>query len=116
MAQASAYIILQRRLNLKALRMHCQGFYRYLTEEIENLSLVYHSGASDCQNEAEIKDFYLSQYCKNRNREMALGHTVVGPHKDDVWIGIGERDARFFASEGQQRSCVAALHMGSGNV
>ena len=43
---------------------------------------------------------------------MALGMTLTGPHKDDLWIGIGGRDVRFFASEGQQRSCVAALHLG----
>lgn len=112
MAQASAYIVLQRRRSLKALQMHCQKFYHYLTEEKENLILKYCSGASACQTEAEIKDFHLSQFSKNRSREMNFGQTLVGPHKDDIWIGIGERDARYFASEGQQRSCVAALHMG----
>ncbi len=43
---------------------------------------------------------------------MIFGQTFQGPHKDDLWIGIGEFDVRSFASEGQQRSCVAALHVG----
>lgn len=112
MAQASAYIIMQRRRSLQALQNHSQVFYTYLTDETEELTLKYCSGASICQTETEIKEFHLSQFAKNRNREVILGHTVVGPHKDDIWIGIGGHDVRFFASEGQQRSCVAALHMG----
>lgn len=112
MAQATAYIIMKRRHGIQALQTHCQTFYTYLTEETEHLSLEYRSGASVCQNEEEIKDFHTQQFQKNRSREMILGHTMCGPHKDDIWIGIGGRDVRYFASEGQQRSCVAALHMG----
>lgn len=112
MAHAAGYIISQRRACIKELQTHCQKFYHYLTKEMETLSLEYSSRASICQNEAEIKEFHLMQYKKNRDRELAFGSTLVGPHKDDFWIGIGGRDARFFASEGQQRSCVAALHMG----
>lgn len=112
MAQASAYIVLQRRRSLQTLQIHCQTFYSYLTGEAENLTLKYCSEASDCQSETEIKEFHLQQFHKNRSREIVFGYTLAGPHKDDIWIGIGGRDARFFASEGQQRSCVTALHMG----
>ncbi len=112
MAQAASYIIIQRRHGIQALQNHSQRFYAYLTEETESLTLEYCSGASICQNEKEIKEFYLQQFQKNRHREMLLGHTLNGPHKDDIWIGIGGRDARYFASEGQQRSCVTALHVG----
>lgn len=112
MAHAAGYIVMQRRLGVQALQTHSQLFYAYLTGETENLSLEYRSGASACQNEKEIKEFYLQQFQKNRSREMLLGQTLTGPHKDDLWMGIGGRDVRYFASEGQQRSCVAALHIG----
>lgn len=112
MARAATYIVLQRRRNLQSLQLHSQAFYSYLTGEKENLTLEYVSDASTRQDEAEIKALYLQQFNKNRHREMLLGYTLAGPHRDDIWIGIGGRDARFFASEGQQRSCVAALHIG----
>jgi DNA replication and repair protein RecF len=112
MAQASAYLIWQRRRCIQNLQIHCQKFYSYLTEERETLKLEYRSAASACQSEKEIKEFHLRQFHDNRNRELSVGYTLVGPHKDDIWIGIEGRDVRFFASEGQQRSCVAALHMG----
>lgn len=112
MAKAAAYIVQQRRRNLEALQIHSQSFYSYLTGEKETLTLEYLSSASACQTEDEIKAFHLHQLHKNRSREMLFGYTLMGPHKDDIGISIGGRDARFFASEGQQRSCVAALHMG----
>ncbi|MBX5476997.1 MAG: DNA replication/repair protein RecF [Clostridia bacterium] len=41
--------------------------------------------------------------------EAAQGYTLVGPHRDDVAAFLGGRDARRFASQGQQRSFVLAL-------
>ena len=38
MAQASAYIILQRRRGLQALQKHCQTFYAYLTGETRRIN------------------------------------------------------------------------------
>lgn len=112
MAHAASYIVMQRRQSIQDLQSHSQAFYAYLTEEKEHLGLEYCSGVSACQNENEIKNAYFQQYQKNRPREMVLGYTLSGPHKDDILIKIGGRDVRYFASEGQQRSCVAALHMG----
>jgi DNA replication and repair protein RecF len=112
MAQAAAYIVKCRRHTIQALQEPCQTFYAYLTQETEHLSLDYRHGASSCQNEQEIRTFYLHQFHKQRDRELLLGQTLSGPHKDDVWVGIGGRDVRYFASEGQQRSCVIALHVG----
>lgn len=111
MAHAASYLVMQRRWNIESLANPTREFYSYLTEEKELLSIKYLSEASTCQSESEIKQFYIQQYQKNRAREMALGLTLSGPHKDDLWIGIGERDVRYFASEGEQRSSVTALHM-----
>jgi DNA replication and repair protein RecF len=112
MALASSYIVLQRKRLVEDLQAPCRKFYSFLSGEKAELNLEYRSGASQCKDENEIIKFYLEQFKKNRDREMTLGLTLSGPHKDDLWIGIGERDVRYFASEGEQRSCVAALHMG----
>lgn len=41
-----------------------------------------------------------------RERDLERGFTSVGPHADDVEIRLGERLARTFASQGQQRALV----------
>jgi DNA replication and repair protein RecF len=53
----------------------------------------------------------MEQFKRSRRREMELGFTLVGPHKDDFTIVLASKEARFFASEGQQRSCMAALRL-----
>jgi DNA replication and repair protein RecF len=42
-------------------------------------------------------------------RDVERGYTSVGPHMDDVALQLGARDARQFASQGQQRALVLAL-------
>lgn len=112
MAHAAAYIVLRRQRSVEALQISCQEFYTYLTGEAECLTLEYRSGSSACRNEKEAKEHHLKLFGKNREREMIFGYTLSGPHKDDLGVSIGGRDARLFASEGQQRSCVTALHVG----
>ncbi len=41
-----------------------------------------------------------------RGRDLDRGFTSVGPHADDLEIALGERSARAFASQGQQRALV----------
>ena len=53
----------------------------------------------------------MEQYKKNRDREIILASTLIGPHKDDMTIAIGGQEARYYASEGQQRSCATALRL-----
>ena len=42
-------------------------------------------------------------------RDRERGFTSVGPHADELWIGIGERAARLYASQGQARAVMLAF-------
>ena len=110
MAHAAAYIVLQRRHAIGALQVESRKLYHLLSGEPNDLNLIYKTGASAVEDEA-LKPYYLEQFKKLRRREMELGMTLVGPHKDDLLISLGDKEARYFASEGQQRSCVAALRL-----
>lgn len=44
-------------------------------------------------------------------KEIAAKRALIGPHRDDVTIKIGEKSARTFASRGQTRSTVLALKL-----
>lgn len=117
MANASAYIIQQRILAIDDLQREGQKMHRLICGGAEDLTLVYKSnilsrGARSADLDAtQFRTFYLEQYRKMRPREMELGVTITGPHKDDLLISLGNKEARYFASEGQQRSCVAALRL-----
>lgn len=47
-----------------------------------------------------------------RGRELERGATAAGPHLDDLVIGLGDRDARTRASQGEQRTLSLGLRLG----
>lgn len=56
-----------------------------------------------------ISESRLAQYA---DAEVAVGYTLVGPHKDDLIIKEGTRDLLIYGSRGEQRMAVLALKMG----
>jgi DNA replication and repair protein RecF len=56
-------------------------------------------------------DTYLSQLKKNRPREVQMGLTLTGPHRDDLNLYIDGKPARLYASEGQKKTSMAALRL-----
>lgn len=51
-----------------------------------------------------------------RSEEMARGITVVGPHRDDLDLGLNDLPARGYASHGESWSLALALRLGSYGV
>ena len=80
--------------------------YLSLTAEEEVADLAY---SPDLSIESEEK--YLKKLCEERGRDRILGSTRRGPHRDDFLFRLQERDARVFASEGQQRGLVLSLRL-----
>ncbi|MBN9378154.1 MAG: hypothetical protein BGO14_05765 [Chlamydiales bacterium 38-26] len=111
MAGAAAYITLQRKQAVHDLQKIGLPIHEMLAGEGQALLLDYKSSCSDRTNMGELREHYLQQWGKMRHREKDVGTTLYGPHRDDLLIKIGEREARLFASEGQQRTCVMALKL-----
>jgi len=70
--------------------------------EGERLDISYRPGSPADFGQA------LAASCGEESR---LRTTVVGPHRDDLAIQLGGREAGAFASEGQQRSIALALKL-----
>lgn len=111
LSQAAAYIYIQRRRTVQELHKYCQTLYQRLTSESEPFEVHYKGLPPQLEQPDEIKDYQLKQFQKYRLREVALGYTLTGPHKDDLFFTIKGKDVRDFASEGQQRSCVTTLRL-----
>ena len=52
----------------------------------------------------------------NHEREIILGATAYGIHKDDLEIMLNGKSARLYASQGQQRSIAIALKLAEGEI
>jgi DNA replication and repair protein RecF len=79
----------------------------------DQIELAYRSQAlaSVGPHLENLRLFFLKQFAKHRSRECDLGISLSGPHRDDLLITLQNKEARQFASEGQQRACVASLKL-----
>ncbi len=61
----------------------------------------------------ELKQSLLSEekLAANRERDIAAGMTLSGPHRDDFRFRFKGRDLEFFGSRGEQRMAVLALKL-----
>ena len=80
----------------------------------EELSCSYVCTLGDCLDglsRDELRDVFLARLEEARADDLRRQQTTVGPHRDDVSFTVAGRDARAFASQGQQRSVALALKM-----
>jgi len=75
----------------------------------EELTLSYRPRFSDRQS-------FLDKLESSFSREVEQGCTLYGPHRDDFEIFINGKDAKSFASQGQQRSAVLSLKLAQADL
>lgn len=61
----------------------------------------------------EIADRFLGALAQARPRELERGLTLVGPHRDDLELLLGDAPAKGFASHGETWSFALALRLAS---
>jgi len=79
----------------------------------EQIDLIYDCGfeAEDLKNKEIIKNSFENEIKKNLSREKRLGMSLVGPHRDDFKIFLNGKEAKLYASQGQQRTIALAIKM-----
>ena len=77
---------------------------------IENLKIVYNSNIEIKDFTVEkIKKILFEKYKSNQKREILMGMTLYGPHRDDFTFIIDKKDIKLFGSQGQQKLAIIAL-------
>ena len=64
----------------------------------------------------KIKEKFALRCAQNKKNDIHLGVTLSGPHRDDMEILINGKNAKAFASQGQQRSAVLSLKLAEAAV
>lgn len=112
-----ALVAAERIKYTKKLSQYSEVFYDGISNSEEKLKIAYSpSYIKECKSFDDIK---LSIYnaLKSRLKEsVSAGFTTVGPQRDDLLITINSKDAKKFASQGQQRSCVLALKLSEASI
>jgi DNA replication and repair protein RecF len=61
----------------------------------------------------QLTEALLRRMSELRKQELERGVCLVGPHRDDLEIRIGDLPAKGYASHGESWSCALALRLGS---
>ena len=59
---------------------------------------------------------YFELLMSSHDREIAVGATLWGIHKDDLDIALNGKSARIYGSQGQQRSLALAMKLAEGEI
>ena len=62
-------------------------------------------------SESELSDKIFKELSRNYDRDIRLGFTASGPHRDDLDIFIDGKDAKNFASQGQTRTAALSVKL-----
>ena len=87
---------------------------RILFPDDRSLCLVYQpspAGTGESPG-TEFRRVFLQALSTGRERDLAVGHTCRGPHRDDMRVELGGVDLRKYGSAGQIRASMVALKLG----
>jgi DNA replication and repair protein RecF len=102
MVEAGRDLIQFRRQLLPRIAPLARAAYARVANDAEKLDLTYHPS---------VREDFALELAHNRAREKAFRSTVIGPHRDELVLGLDGKSAAKYASEGQKRSIAIALKM-----
>lgn len=102
-----ANIIFTRQKFLTELKKHAIKKYADISgaEEFDFEYSFPHKDIDEISNQLRL------ELEERKPEELARHQSVVGPHRDDVYLYLDKKDATKFASQGQQRTVVLSLKL-----
>ncbi len=96
-------VIERRKIFIEQMNEIIGSVHEKLTGGKEKLQLFYEPGMR--------QDSFEEAHFKNRERDLRMKSTSVGPHRDDICFMCGDLDIRKFGSQGQQRTAALSLKL-----
>lgn len=90
---------------VQTLAPYAQMAHSYLSSQKENLTVEYVGIKED-----NVQDI-VKVLERNFEKDLALGYTSYGVHRDDIKVCLDGIDVRSYGSQGQQRTCALSLKL-----
>jgi DNA replication and repair protein RecF len=122
LAEHGAELLAARLAAVQALRPHAVAAYGQVAPASADLTLHYVSGLAGVLPELDadevppvdaLRTALLAELARMRSTELERGVNLVGPHRDELELGIGPLPVRGYASHGEGWSVALALRLGS---
>ncbi|HSL35973.1 MAG TPA: DNA replication/repair protein RecF [Arthrobacter sp.] len=132
MARAGAELLHARLELVERLRPHLRNSYAQLTDGSKEAGAIYRStlqGAVEDDGAVpdaggpiedlrllsvdELTERYIQAFASSRRKELERGISLVGPHRDELELVLGEAPAKGYASHGETWSMCLSLRLAS---
>jgi DNA replication and repair protein RecF len=123
LAEHGAQLLRARLAAVRELRPHAAAAYAQVAPTSVALTLRYSSALTATLPELEsgeaipdtavLEAALLAELAKARPAELDRGVNLVGPHRDDLDLGLGDLPVRGYASHGEGWSVALSLRLGS---
>lgn len=123
LAAHGSQLLWARLAAVRSLRPFAEAAYAQVAPASAPLTLRYATalsatlpgvtGADVLPDPSTLEAALLSDLAKSRPAELERGVNLVGPHRDDLELGLGELPVRGYASHGEGWSVALALRLGS---
>lgn len=109
LCEYAAVIARQRTDYIARLSPLAEEAHAHLTDGQEKLKLSPEKKYKG--SEEELKKRLFDELSNNYDRDIRLGYTASGPHRDDIDISIDGIDAKSYASQGQTRTAALSIKL-----
>ena len=90
---------------------YCENIYKNIMN-IDNFKIIYKPNINDLNIfDENIKNNLLNIFNKNKDMDIKLCCTLIGPHKDDFEFYLNDKNLKLYGSQGQQRAAVLTLKL-----
>lgn len=108
MAEPAAVIIRERRKIISILSEIATETYQRISDTEEVFRLAYHSSVKE---ESDIAGTLCRLLRENREDDIRMGLTSVGPHRDDLNLTLNKNPMKQYASQGQVRTGALSMKL-----
>lgn len=110
-----ATLLTKKRIDaINAIQYDFNNAMQYISStENEQLNVQYIISGEDSLswNEDQIHNALQKRLTELESAELANGTSLVGPQKHDIVFLYGQKDSRFYCSQGQQRAIILSFKM-----
>ena len=112
LAAAGSRVARRRARVIARLAPIAESWHQCISGETEHLEINYLPNVEWLEDDPmTVQQAFLAKIQDRRQVEQYQGKTVVGTHRDEIEFVINQTPARYYGSQGQQRTLVLALKL-----
>ena len=109
--EKAVYIYIERNNYINLINKYLPDIFEHICLN-PNLIIKYSPNIDlNNYNEETLKNILYKKYKKDFNKEISLGMTITGPHRDDFSFILGDKDMKLYSSEGQKKMAVISFKL-----